>query len=243
MSKIKKYGLIGKSLKHSFSPKYFAAKFKHKQIKNSTYDIFELNEISAFKNLTLDVDFAGLNVTIPYKQAVIPFLDELNEVAKELQAVNCIQFIDGKLIGHNTDVFGFEKSIVPLLKPQHTQALILGTGGAAQAVAFVLKKLGIHYQFVSTKKSSSYLNYSEASLVLADFPLIINTTPVGMFPKENESPFEALKDVGAEHLVYDLIYNPAETKLLKLAKQQGAQIKNGQEMLEIQAEESWLIWN
>jgi len=243
LSSKKTYGLIGKTLKHSFSPKYFAEKFEREQIENSIYKIFELKEIEAFKKLVNETDLAGLNVTIPYKKAVIPFLHELSDVVKEFQAVNCIQFKNNKLIGHNTDVIGFEKSIKPLLKPQHQKALILGTGGAAQAVAFVLRKLNIAYQFVSTQKSCEYLKYNIASFHLADFPLIINTTPLGMFPNINESPFDELIGVGQRHLVYDLIYNPAETKLLQLAKQQGAKIKNGQEMLEIQAEESWLIWN
>lgn len=243
MKRIKTYGLIGEKLSHTFSPKYFAEKFKNEHIENAVYNKFELKEISEFTNLIQQENLAGLNVTIPYKQAVIPFLDDLSIVAQELQAVNCIQFKNGKLIGHNTDVIGFEKSLVPLLKTNHSKALILGTGGAAQAVAFVLNKLNIAFQFVSTQKSCEYLNYNIASFHLADFPLIINTTPLGMFPNISESPFEELIGVGQQHLVYDLIYNPEETQLLKLAKLQGAQIKNGQEMLEIQAEESWLIWN
>ena len=208
MTKKKTYGLIGESLKHSFSPKYFATKFRNEKNINSEYVLFELEEIEDFKRLIQKNVLSGLNVTIPYKKAVIPYLDEWSDVAKELQAVNCIQFKNGKLIGHNTDVIGFEKSLVPLLKPHHKKALILGTGGAAQAVAFVLNKLNIAFQFVSTQKSCEYLNYNIASFHLADFPLIINTTPLGMFPHVNESPFEELNGVGAEHLVYDLIYNP-----------------------------------
>lgn len=243
MSELKTYGLIGKDLRHSFSEKYFTTKFKKASITGAVYQNFPLDSINEFPKLVKEIRPLGLNVTIPYKEEIIPFLDDLSSEAQAVGAVNCIQFQDGKLHGHNTDVIGFEKSLKPLLNDAHSDAIILGTGGAAKAVVHILKKIGIRSQFVSTQANPDYLTYSEAEKQLASFPLIINTTPVGTFPNTEDSPLRSLKGVGEKHLVYDLIYNPALTCLLSQAKQLGAHTKNGLEMLEIQAEESWKIWN
>lgn len=241
----KTYGLIGKSLRHSFSPGYFKNKFEKEGIKNSTYRAFELENIKQFLKLIEDKKgISGLNVTIPYKESIIPFLDELSENSKIIGAVNTIQFIDGKTIGHNTDVIGFEKSLQPLLKKHHTHALILGTGGAAKAVEFVMQKLSIEFKYISRSKAGNALSYKDLTKENIDeHTLIINTTPLGMYPYLDTFPHIPFEYISQKHLVYDLIYNPAETRLMTLAKEKGATVKNGLEMLEIQAEESWKIWN
>lgn len=241
----KTYGLIGKSLSHSFSPGYFKNKFEKEVIEKCTYRAFELESIEQLPKLIKDEkSISGLNVTIPYKESIIPFLDELSEKAKIIGAVNTIQLIDGKTIGHNTDVTGFEKSLQPLLKKHHTHALILGTGGAAKAVEFVMKKLNIEFKYVSRSKTDNALSYKDLTKeILDEHTLIINTTPLGMYPDVDAFPDIPFEYIGKNHLVYDLIYNPAETRLMALAKEKGATVKNGLEMLEIQAEESWKIWN
>ena len=186
----------------------------------------------------------GLNVTIPYKTAIIPYLDVVDTIADETGAVNCISIKNGIKSGYNTDVIGFEESLKPLLKPFHTLALVLGTGGASKAVCYVLKKLGIEYLQVSRSKRMDTITYDELT---EDFikahTLIINTTPLGMQPNTDSCPDLPYQYVGSQHLLYDLIYNPADTKFLSLGKQYGATIKNGLEMLQLQAEASWTIWN
>lgn len=237
------YGLIGKELKHSFSPTYFLNKFEKEGITNSDYQLFPLKNIEDFPEfIKKHKNLKGLNVTIPYKQAIIPFLDEIDAAAKEINAVNTIQFKDGKLIGYNTDILGFEKSILPLLKKKHKKALVFGTGGASKAVVFVLKKLKIPYKLVSRSKTKlSYTDIDEKRL--KKYRILINTTPLGMFPNIEECPEIDYKSISKKHLVYDLVYNPLETTFLKKAKKQGAKTKNGLEMLEIQAEEAWKIWS
>lgn len=242
MDKIRTYGLIGYPLGHSFSPKYFEEKFSVEGREDAQYLSFPLEKIEDFPKLLASYNLSGLNVTIPYKRQIIPYLDQLSPIAKETQAVNCIVFSKSKLIGHNTDVIGFEMSLLPLIGISKQKALILGTGGAAQAVAYVLKNLSIPYHFVSRESSNEALSYSEASKRLMEFKLIINTTPIGMSPKLDECPFEDLSLLGKKHLCYDLIYNPEKTKFLQLAEAQGAKVKNGLEMLEIQANESWKLW-
>ncbi len=239
---LKSYGLIGKKLSHSFSPKYFEEKFDREDISDAQYLLFPLENILEFPALIRDYALSGLNVTIPYKQDILPFIDELSAEASEIQAVNCIAFDEGKLIGYNTDVIGFEQSLIPFLNEGHSIAMILGTGGAAHAVAFVLKKLEIPFRFVSRQKGQGFLSYEEAEGSLMDYSLIINTTPLGSFPNEDGCPLESFNGIGEGHLIYDLVYNPEKTALLKKAEAQGATIKNGLEMLEIQAEESWKIW-
>jgi len=240
---MKTYGLIGESLIHSFSPSFFKEKFEREYIEDAQYLSFSLASMNDFAKLLEEYKLSGLNVTIPYKQEIIPFLDELRGAAAEIQAVNCIAFENGKLIGYNTDVIGFERSIKPLIGEEHSYAMIMGTGGAAQAVAYVLDKLQIQYTFVSRKDNDDFLSYEVAEALLSEFPIIINTTPLGTHPNEDDSPLKSFDGIGKDHLVYDLIYNPGITKLLAQCAERGATMKNGVEMLEIQAEESWKIWN
>ena len=238
------YGLIGYPLTHSFSPAYFANKF-HQEGVDAVYEKYELSNIEDFhKLIRTKPEITGLNVTIPYKQSIIPFLDELSTSAKEIGAVNCIAFKDGKLKGYNTDVIGFEESLLPVLRPQHQKALVLGTGGSSLAVRYVLERLNIPYRLVSRNKTASTITYDELDeAVLKEYLVIINTTPVGMFPDVENCPAIPYAAISPAHLLYDLIYNPAETKFLALGKMQGAYIRNGWEMLQLQAEASWQIWN
>jgi shikimate dehydrogenase len=238
------YGLIGYPLTHSFSPAYFSNKFRQEGI-DAVYEKYELKDISEFGEvLRTRPEIQGLNVTIPYKQSIIPFLDELSEDAKAIGAVNCIAFKDGKLEGHNTDVIGFEKSLLPLLKSDHQKALVLGTGGSSLAVRYVLDRINIPYQLVSRTKSPAAITYDELNeAILKEYLIIINTTPLGMFPNVENCPQLPYPALGPAHVLYDLIYNPAETKFLALGKMQGAYIKNGWQMLQLQADASWDIWN
>lgn len=237
------YGLIGFPLEHSFSPAYFKKKFDAEGI-NAEYQLFPLEAIVDIRELLQHTQLSGLNVTIPYKEAVIPYLDEVAEEAAAVQAVNCIRFVKGKSIGYNTDVIGFEQSLKPLLQPDMNKAIVLGTGGAAKAVMHVLRKLGIDTKIVSRTKTNETITYDELTDKMhIDSKLIINTTPLGMHPKVDVSPAINYNCISSEHLLYDLIYNPTETKFLQQGKQQGAVVKNGLEMLELQAEASWEIWN
>ncbi len=242
---MKQFGLIGYPLSHSFSKGYFTEKFQKENIVDSKYDIFPLEKIEDFVELcNTHKNFVGLNVTIPYKEKIIPYLNELDETAANIGAVNTIKFINGKTIGYNTDCYGFEMSLKPLLKQHHAQALILGTGGASKAVEYVLKKLGISLQYVSRYKSEKTISYEEVNqLIIHHSKLIINTTPIGMYPNVNNAPDIPYNAITDNHLLYDLIYNPEETQFLKEGKLHGAQTKNGLEMLYLQAERSWQIWN
>lgn len=238
------YGIIGYPLTHSFSPAYFATKFASGHI-DASYTAFPLSSINDLPALLHDnPKLRGLNVTIPYKESVIAFLDETDEEAKKVGAVNCISITQGKTKGYNTDMIGFRQSLLPLLQPHHGQALILGTGGASRAVAHVLDTLGIVYKKVSRTPAAGILSYNAVSPeMIATNTLIINTTPMGMAPNKDAYPPIDYAATSDKHLLYDLIYNPAETKFLSLGRQHGAQIKNGLEMLHIQAEASWDIWN
>lgn len=237
------YGLIGYPLKNSFSENYFNQKFNTLGL-DAQYRNFPLADISEFQELLhKQPSLSGLNVTIPYKETIIPFLDELSPEAEQIGAVNTIQFLNGKLIGHNTDVVGFEKSILPVLKPWHQHALILGSGGAAKAVAFVLKKLGLNYHIVSRNPEVG-ITYDELDKpFIRAHQVIINCTPLGMFPNVDEFPLIPYEFITALHLAHDLIYLPEETLFLKQAKQHGAVTKNGLVMLHQQAEKAWQIWN
>jgi shikimate dehydrogenase len=241
------YGLIGNPLGHSFSRRYFSQKFKYEHIDDCEYYNFEIIDLEKeIPELKMQSDIAGLNVTIPYKTAIIPYLDSLSDACEELNACNCIQIKDGKWIGHNTDIIGFENSFLSLKKPFHQKALILGTGGGAKAVAFILKKLQIPFRFVSrtVNSSTNTISYEEISKeVLDDFQIVINTTPLGMHPNSNDYPKIPYEFATKNHYFFDLIYNPAKTLFLALAEEQGALIENGDKMLVIQAEESWKIWN
>ena len=227
---------------HSFSPAYFEEKFLREEISNAQYLAFPLQDLQDFPKLVEEYNLSGLNVTIPYKRDIIAYLDELRGAAAEIQAVNCIAFEKGNLIGYNTDVIGFEASILPLLNDEHSNAMIMGSGGAAQSVAYVLKKLNIPCTIVSRQKKLGFISYEEAESKLDQYPVIINTTPLGTYPNTEDCPLSSFEGIGKQHLVYDLIYNPQTTKLLAQAADRGASIKNGLEMLEIQAEESWSIW-
>ncbi len=240
----KQFGLIGFPLSHSFSKGYFAQKFQKENISDCSYDVFPLEKIEDFVELcNANKNLVGLNVTIPYKEKIIPFLDELNEEAKAIVAVNTIKFINGKKIGYNTDCYGFEMSLKPLLKQHHTSALILGTGGASKAVEYVLRKLGIQFQYVSRNKSEKAISYEELNeLIIHNSTLIINSTPIGTYPNVEPAPNIPYNGITEKHLLYDLIYNPEETKFLKEGKLLCAQTKNGLEMLYLQAERSWEIW-
>jgi shikimate dehydrogenase len=242
---MKVYGLIGYPLGHSFSKGFFAEKFTKENIKDCIYDNFPLSTIEAFPALLKEQpDLCGLNVTIPYKQAVIPYLDELSPAAAQIKAVNCIRFIDGVKTGFNTDAIGFRRSLEPLLKAHHTNALILGTGGAAKAVQYVFEALNIPYKLVSRQATAEAVTYDQLDGdVMEENTIIINTTPLGMYPNEEAAPELPYQFLSSQHLLYDLIYNPAITSFLKQGKDKGATIKNGHEMLVLQAEASWEIWN
>lgn len=243
---MKVYGIIGFPLGHSFSQKYFTEKFLQLGIADCRYGIFPLETVNDFPLLLKNnPGLCGLNVTIPHKQNIIQFLDDTSHLPKGLTACNCIRITDGKLIGYNTDVTGFEESLLPLLKPFHKKALVLGNGGAAEAVKFVLEKLGIIYKVVSRKlHNDSHLTYSELDeSTLKDHLLIINTTPLGTYPKTEECPAIPYQYLTPQHYLFDLVYNPAKTLFLQKGEDTGAAVKNGYDMLVIQAEAGWKIWN
>ena len=240
------FGLIGYPLSHSFSKKYFTEKFEKEGLTDCTYQLFPINSVDEIKAIINEnPGLAGLNVTVPYKQLVLKHLDSIENIPAEVKACNCIKITDGKLTGYNTDITGFEKSFSPLLKSHHKKALILGNGGAAAAVKFVLKKSGIDFEIVSRRiHNSSSLTYEDLNeKKIRENLLIINTTPLGMSPNENQAPDIPYEYLTPQHFLYDLIYNPGKTLFLKKGEDQGALIKNGYEMLVIQAEESWRIWN
>ena len=244
---MKRYGLVGKVLSYSYSTDYFSEKFHKSSITDCVYNDFELDSIDEFHQLLKkNEDLKGLNVTIPYKESILPFLDEIDSVAEAVRAVNTIKFeSNGKLKGFNTDVIGFRNSIKPFLDPNHTRALIFGTGGASKAISYVLSNLGMPFYFVSRKPSGakeiSYNDLDRSSI--ESFRFLINCTPLGTFPNvDGIIPIDT-DAIGNRHLVYDLVYNPKESRLLQIAKQQGAIAVNGLSMLKIQAEESWKIWN
>lgn len=242
---MKVYGLIGYPLSHSFSKGFFAEKFAREGIQQCIYDSFPIPAIDELPALLAQQpELQGLNVTIPYKEVVIPYLDELSPAAAQMKAVNCIHFKDGRKIGYNTDAIGFRRSLEPLLKPHHNKALILGTGGAAKAVQFVLESLHIPYKLVSRQASADAIRYEQLdAATMASHTLIINTTPLGMYPNVEAAPAIPYDQLTESHLLYDLIYNPAVTTFLQQGADRGATIKNGHEMLILQAEASWEIWN
>lgn len=246
---MKTFGLIGYPLGHSFSKKYFAAQFEREKISDCIYELFPLENISDLSGLLEDQsDLRGLNVTIPYKLQVIPFLDELDHAAAQIGAVNCISVtsVAGKrhLKGYNTDAYGFEMSLKPLLKSHHQQALILGDGGAAQAVKYALDNLGILWKSVLRKPAEHTLMYTDLNQeILSQYQILINTTPLGTYPSIESYPDIPYEYLTAGHLAYDLVYNPEITSFLRLASERGAAVKNGKEMLELQADRSWFIWN
>ena len=260
---MRQFGLIGYPLSHSFSQKFFTEKFLQENIVNANYDNFPIPSMESFAALWKEnPNLEGLNVTIPYKKEVIPFLQHSSAVVQEIHACNCIRKFNNELYGYNTDVIGFEKSLLPFLKPHHTHALILGTGGASAAVQWVLQKLNIQYQVVSRKgnaidgntlgentlekntKIKTSISYEELTKsIVESHTLIINTSPLGMYPNTNEAPPIVYEGITAQHHLYDLVYNPTETLFMKNGLEKGATVQNGLAMLHIQAEESWAIWN
>lgn len=237
------FGLIGKTLGHSFSKGFFTEKFKNEGV-DAEYLNFELPEISAIESVFNRPNLKGLNVTIPYKTEVIPFLDELSEEAQAIGAVNVIQFKNGKKIGHNSDAFGFKQSIKPFLTNKHERALILGTGGASKAVAYVFKQIGLDVAFITrSPKNNNEFSYSECNEhMLNAFKVIVNCTPIGTSPKTDECPDIPYQFITNEHFTIDLIYNPAQTLFLKKCADQGAVTLNGLSMLHEQALKAYSIW-
>jgi shikimate dehydrogenase len=242
---MRRFGLLGYPLTHSFSQRYFTEKFQQLGLADHVYQNFSLPDISQLNAVFQQYpDLEGFNITIPYKKQVLDFLDDASDVVQQTGACNCVHITNGKRTGHNTDVVGFRQSLLPFLQPWHRKALVLGTGGASAAVDYVLDELGIAYRHVSRTASVETLGYNQITpLILEEFTLIINTTPLGMYPETDASPpilYDALTE---RHHLYDLIYNPAETLFLRQGKEQGATVQNGEEMLVLQAEESWRIWN
>lgn len=241
------FGLLGKNISYSFSRGYFTDKFQKLNLKNHSYLNFDIQSCDEFPSIIAsEKSLKGMNVTIPYKQEIIPFLDELDEIAQQIGAVNTIKVTNNnKLKGYNSDAVGFEKSIKTFLKSHHQKALILGTGGASKAVAFVFQKNNISFQFVSRNPESineiSYKNLNKE--IIENHTIIVNCSPLGTSPNIEKYPEIPYQFLNQQHLLYDLIYNPEETVFLSKGKNQGAIIKNGLEMLQLQAEESWRIWN
>ncbi|NDP20646.1 MAG: shikimate dehydrogenase [Paludibacter sp.] len=244
---MKQFGLIGLPLTHSFSKKFFTEKFSNENI-DAQYDLYEIPCIDTFPKILKNASLCGINVTIPYKEQVIKYMNELDETAAQIGAVNVIKFIRSmdKLIlkGYNSDAIGFENSIKPFLQPFHQKALILGTGGASKAIQYTLNKLGISTTFVTRSSKPGMLTYKQLNEeVLSDNLLIVNASPVGTFPHAEECPDIPYQFLTNRHFLYDLVYNPAETLFMKKGKEYGAQILNGESMLIGQAEAAWKIWN
>lgn len=244
---MKTYGLIGYPLSHSFSQKYFTEKFLREGITEVQYLNYPIPSVGDLKGLLKqNPELAGLNVTIPYKEQVLPYLDFVDPVAEAVGACNCIRVEQGKLHGFNTDVEGFRLSLLKKLQPHHTQALVLGEGGAAKAVRYALKSLGIEFLTVSRRGNElpGIIQYNQLNReVMDEFYLVINTTPLGTFPDIEQAPQIPYDALGPKHYLFDLVYNPSKTLFLKSGEERGAVIENGAEMLSIQAEESWRIWN
>ena len=243
------YGLIGYPLSHSVSRQYFSQKFEREQLSNCRYDLFAIEHIDLLPDLLQqNPNLCGLNVTIPYKQSVLAYINEQSPAVQQIGAVNCIKIKQGRLIGYNTDVIGFEQSLIPLLQAHHKAALVLGNGGAAKAVCWVLQKLGIPYTIVSRQASNNNNNNSlsyEAitAHIMAQHTIVVNTTPLGMYPNTDAAPALPYHFFSPNHLCYDLVYNPTETRFMQQAAKYGAVTKNGLDMLHLQAEAAWAIWN
>ena len=239
------FGLIGKNISYSFSKTYFNSKFISLNLSGYSYENFDIPNLEEFPSLIKrNNTLRGLNVTIPYKEEIIPYLDSLDKKAKRIGAVNTIKFTKEGLKGYNTDVYGFKKSIQPFLKESHKKALILGTGGASKAVAFVLKELGISFKYVSRNPIGDQVGYSELNKkIMSTHTLLINCTPLGTFPDTAAKPGIPYEFLTSNHLLFDLIYNPEKTAFLLSGEHKGAIICNGAEMLELQAEKAWQIWN
>ena len=239
---MRKFGLIGFPLSHSFSPKYFAEKFDKEGIRDCQYDLLEIPTIEDVEEL-LDGSIEGINVTIPYKEQVMPYLTAIDPEAEAIGAVNTIKIADGEITGYNSDIYGFEHSLLGMLNDDRpTEALILGTGGASKAVKYVLDKLSIAYKVVS--RSTGDLIYGELNdEIMNTHQLIINTTPLGTYPNIHQKPTLPYDSLSARHFLFDLTYNPRVTAFMQEGIDRGAKTLNGYRMLELQAEKSWAIWN
>lgn len=238
------FGLIGYPLTHSFSQQYFNDWFKKEQLADHHYANFSIESISDLPDIIEDYpNLKGLNVTIPYKEQVILYLNKLSPEAQEIGAVNVISKTAKGLEGHNSDIYGFQQSLLPLLQPTDKRALILGTGGASKAVVYVLNRLGLDFQYVSRNPAANQVGYTQVPDIIHDFQLIINTTPLGTYPKVDTCPDLPYDKINSNYLLYDLVYNPAETVFLSQGKIRGARIKNGLEMLILQAKRAWHIWH
>ena len=244
-NEMKKFGLVGKNIDYSFSRGYFADKFKKNGLLDCSYENFDLKEIEEIKSVFKTHGLNGLNVTIPYKKEVLPFLDKLSPQSKKIGAVNTIAFNEnGETTGHNTDAYGFQKSLLEITEKLPASALILGTGGASAAVAFALEALKIQFNFVSRNPKKGQLSYEAVDTeILKHNHLIKNTSPVGTFPNTDKCPSIPYNELNASHTLFDLIYNPLETLFLRKGKEMGCTVSNGLKMLEFQAEKSWEIWN
>ena len=243
---MREFGLIGRSLKHSFSVAYFRDKFHAEAIQDCSYSNFELEEIDEVVDLVKkNPNLCGFSVTIPYKQDIMPLLDEISSEAEMVGAVNCVRIINGRMIGYNTDVLGFKSSLEDFLGATTIErALVLGTGGASQAVQYVLSQMGIEYQLVSRDPSKADFTYDNLSCEsLFEHHLVVNTTPIGMYPNVDEAPRIPYAYITPSHYLYDLVYNPILTQFLDYGQQRGANICNGTAMLQAQAEAAWQIWN
>ncbi len=240
------YGLIGYPLSHSFSKKFFTEKFEKEGLaQENKYELFPIESVEKLPEIIKNNPLLrGINVTIPHKEKVVSLLHSADKVVQRIKACNCIRITDGKLVGYNTDVKGFEQSLLEKWQPQHNKALILGTGGAAKAVQYVLEQMNITYHYVSRKPGVHSYSYEQLTPeIIAAHPLIINTTPLGMYPAVTEAPPIPYAAISEKHYLFDLVYNPETTLFLKKGKEQGATVKNGYDMLVIQAEESWKIWH
>ncbi len=241
---MRKYGLIGFPLTHSFSANYFEEKFLREKIYGCIYELYPLENIEHVTNLIKSQPaLCGLNVTIPYKESVIPFLQHISTEAKEIGAVNCIHIKNGDLYGYNTDLYGFQKSVSNWFPKENVQAFVLGSGGSSKAVQFSLKQIGIPFLTVSRSKNSGQITYADIEARMQEHNIFINTTPLGMFPNTEYAPDIPYQLLTSDDVLVDLIYNPEETRFLKMGKLAGCKTKNGLEMLKLQAEKSWEIWN
>lgn len=239
------YGLIGYPLSHSFSKKYFTEKFEREGLKDYQYELFPVSSIEELPQLLeKHPELCGLNVTIPYKEQVLSYLHSENELVKAIRACNCIDIRNGRLKGYNTDVIGFERSLLEQWQPHHKKALILGTGGVSKAVQYIMQKMGLAYRYVSRKPGVHNYSYEQlTSAIMQEYTLIVNTTPLGMYPNVTEAPLIPYEALTPRHYLFDMVYNPDKTLFLKMGEEKGAAIKNGADMLKIQADESWEIWN
>lgn len=242
---MKKYGLIGKSLAHSWSPAWFADKFEREGITDAEYRLYEMDTVEHLRQWVEENGIDGFNVTIPFKEQVLPFLDRVDDVARRVGAVNCVEVRQGVLVGHNTDAPAFAETLSPLLRTWHTHALVLGTGGASRAVSYVLEGMGIDFLLVSRNPAgrNGVISYQQAEQAISSRLLLVNTTPVGMYPHIGQTPWPNAGALSPRHLCYDLIYNPAPTCFLRQAAQAGAAVCDGRAMLHRQAELSWQFWN